>query len=246
MRPAAHLIFGFAVLSALPGVRNELHAQESSATLEIIVRSLEDNRPLGGAQVVIEGVGIRGITNSSGFLRVERLPAGARRVTVNYLGYAPMDQVVSLAPGRPNRILVQMGLQPIALAPVTVRSRRSILLDRGFYDRQRSGLGTFLTRADIEDYHPRFMSDVLRRTSGIQVGNSTFGSRPSASIRGASGRCPIQYFVDGAMASNFNIDEVTPWDVEGLEIYRGAATVPPAYKKGTSTCGVILIWTRID
>lgn len=235
----------FAAL-ALLGAASDLRAQDTSASLEIRVLTAAEERPLAGAQVLVEGVSVRGITDRSGFVRIEHLPAGPRTVSVRYLGYASMQEVISLVPGRPTRLQVRMGVEPIALAPVRVRANRSILLARGFYDRQRSGQGTFLTRQEIQQQNPRYMSDVLRRTSGIVVGGSTFGSRPSAYIRGGAGRCPIQYFVDGTLTSNFNIDEVQPGDVEGLEIYRGAATIPPAYNKGTATCGVILIWTRID
>jgi outer membrane receptor protein involved in Fe transport len=246
MRSAAPLRASITAACALLLLAVDLGAQSSSAALEIRVLSSTDDRPLSGAQVLVEGITVRGITDRSGFLRINQLPSGPRTVTVRYLGYAAMDEVISLVPGRPTRLLVRMGIEPIALAPVQVRSRRSILVSRGFFDRQRFGQGTFITRQEIVDTNPRYMSDVLRRTSGIQVGSSTFGSRPPAYIRGGAGRCPIQYFVDGALAYNFNIDEVLPGDVEGLEIYRGAATIPPGFNKGTAACGVILIWTRVD
>jgi outer membrane receptor protein involved in Fe transport len=246
MRRAAPLCASFFAISASILLAADLRAQASSAALELRVLSAVDDRPLSGAQVLVEGISIRGITDRNGILRVPTLPAGPRKITVRYLGYAPMDEVVSLVPGRPTRLLVRMGIEPIALAPVEVRSRRSILATRGFYDRQRFGQGTFITRDEIVQDNPRYMSDVLRRTSGIQVGSSTFGGRPPASIRGSAGRCPIQYFVDGALTYNFNIDEVMPGDVEGLEIYRGAATIPAGYNKGTAACGVILIWTRVE
>ena len=65
--------------------------------------------------------------------------------------------------------------------------------------------------------------------------------------RNPRGNCPPQYFVDGIPASNFDIDEVLPGDVEAVELYSGAAGVPPQYNRfnGTSICGTILIWTRI-
>jgi hypothetical protein len=246
MRDASRFSPSLLVLVALAFPSVDLRAQDTSASLEVRVLTDTEERPLSGAQVLVEGVSVRGITDRSGFVRIQQLPAGPRTVTVHYLGYAPMEEVISLVPGRPTRLQVRMGIQPIALSPVRVRANRSILLSRGFYDRQRFGQGTFLTRQEIQQQNPRYMSDVLRRTSGIQVGSSTFGPRPAAYIRGGAGRCPIQYFVDGTLTHNFNIDEVLPGDVEGLEIYRGAATIPPAFNKGTASCGVILIWTRVE
>jgi hypothetical protein len=59
--------------------------------------------------------------------------------------------------------------------------------------------------------------------------------------------CPPQYWVDGVKAFGLNIDDIIPQDVEGIEIYEGASTVPPQFntKEGTTICGVVLIWTRI-
>lgn len=245
MRPA-HSILPVLSLFALTAA-GPLSAQEIWSSLEITVRAAEDDRPLAGAHVVIEGLGMRGVTNQSGFVRIPQLPVGERRVRVRYLGYAPMDETFTFRRGEPTRILTRMSVQPIALQEVRVRARRSLLVDRGFYDRQRVGMGTFYTRAQITAINPRFMSDVLRQTAGVRVGSAVAGRAP-ASIRGAGGarNCPIQYFIDGAMTYAFNIDDVQPGDVEGVEIYRGAASIPPEYNKGSALCGVILIWTRID
>src|SRR5690606_18296194 len=124
---------------------------------------------------------------------------------------------------------------------------RSILFTNGFFERRGSGFGTFMTRQEIVAMRPRFMSDVLRRVAGINLVNSPYGGSSRASMRGAKtlASCPIQYYVDGAMTGMFNIDEVRPEDVEGLEIYRGAATIPPSFNKGSAMCGVIVIWTRV-
>lgn len=222
----------------------ELVAQSPRSSIEITVQSAEDLRPLAGARVIVEGIGIHGITDEAGYLRIPNLPPGTRRVEVRYLGYQTTAEYLSFEPGRPTRVQYRLPIDPIELTGVNVEIQADILQSRGFYDRQRGGQGTFLTRDDINRNRPRFMSDVLRRLAGIQVGPGEV--RPSAAIRGGARSCPIQYFLDGAMTAHFNIDEVMPNDVEGLEIYRGASTVPPAFKKGTSTCGVILIWTRID
>lgn len=222
----------------------ELVAQSPRSSIEITVQSAEDLRPLAGARVIVEGIGIHGITDEDGYLRIPNLPPGTRRVEVRYLGFQTTAEYLSFEPGRPTRVQYRLPVDPIKLTGVNVEIQADILESRGFYDRQRGGQGTFLTRNDINRSRPRFMSDVLRRLAGIQVGSSSI--RPGATIRGPGRSCPIQYFLDGALTAHFNIDEVLPNDVEGLEIYRGASTVPPAFKKGTAICGVILIWTRVD
>jgi hypothetical protein len=230
-------------LLAVP-VPAALAAQETSV-LSIQVRSYPDLRPLAGAQVILQGVGIGGITDRQGRLQVANLQPGVRSVEVRYLGREKQQVQVDLRGGQPTQLRFDLPLVPIILAEVKVRARPTRLETVGFNNRRSTGGGVFYTRADIERLRPRNLSDLLRQTSGVSVGMPGSHGYSSASFRGNERRnCPIQFYVDGTLAGFFNIDEVRPPDVEGIEIYRGAATIPPQYNQGTSLCGVIVIWTR--
>lgn len=229
------------MLLALPAA-----GQEAAAT--VTVHASDTGLPLAGAQVSVREMNVRATTDASGRASLTGLPAGSRALVVRYLGYAPEEVVVTLTPDRVASVALSLRVQPIALAAVAVRAQRSRLQDTGFFQRRSGGFGTFVTREDIERMRPRFLSDVLRRVAGISLQSSAYGGTSRASMRGNKvlGGCPIQYYVDGTMTGFFNIDEVQPQDVEGLEIYRGAATIPPAYNKGSAMCGVIVIWTRVQ
>jgi hypothetical protein len=232
-------------LAALGGGVSQANAQEP-ATLEVTVRT-SDSKPLEGAMVVVRGTTLAGATDRRGFIRFPDPGVGVRTVEIRFIGYAPADERVRLAAGSTTGLLVEMVAEPIGLEPVDVHGRASNLVRRGFYERQRAGLGTFLTRADIEEIQPRFLSDVLRRAGGIQVGTSSRGLPPTR-IRGQqtiTGGCPVQYFVDGVVTTALSIDEVRPDDVDGIEIYRGSSTIPAMFKRGTASCGVILLWTKL-
>ncbi len=234
-----------ALTCALFAGGGDLHAQLFNGTLDVFVGTSE-GVPLEGARVVIQGEGIGALTDGRGWARINGLPAGVRTVEVHYLGFAPEDAVVDLRADGTTTVHFHLGARPIALAPLTVTARRSILYSRGFYRRKASGQGTYLTRAEIVEMRPRLMSDVLRRIAGISVSTS-FGDRSNVSIRGAGtpSGCPIQYYIDGTMTGVFNIDDIPPQVVEGMEIYRGAATIPTEFNKGRATCGVVVIWTRM-
>lgn len=222
-------------------------AQRAPTLLRVGVHSADGRHPLGGAVISARGLGLLGVTGREGFVTFTGLPSGAHAVQAKYLGYGTVTMHVRLEPGGELAIDFALPIDPIVLPGVQVRARPSVLARSGFFDRQNAG-GTFITREEIEEMRPRRLSDVLRRLPGITLTPSVGGTaRPS--MRGSgrpSGSCPIQYFVDGTMAMMLNIDDIPASDVEGLEIYRGAATVPPAFNKGSAICGVIVIWTRID
>lgn len=180
-------------------------------------------------------------------LRLTGLAPGSHTIRARYLGYATGSADVQLTAGRSEALRLDLAVQPLELAEVRVQARRSLLETTGFNSRRTAGFGTFVTRDDIVRMQPRFLSDVLRRVAGMDLSSGRPGGSSRVRVRGTKvmmGSCPIQYYVDGTMAAYFNVDDVRPEDVAGLEIYRGAATIPPAYNKGTALCGVVLIWTR--
>jgi len=218
-------------------------AQDQHGTITIHVHGAQNNRALVGAHVLIQGMGIQAPTGPDGSIRLEGIRPGTRTIEVRYLGYATQVASVTLEPGRASHVRFAMVVQPIRLAEVRVRVRPSRLVQTGFYRRRGGGMGTFFTREQIQKIQPRTMSDLMRRVPGANVFSGRAGMG-SANFRGGQVNCPVQFYIDGTMAHQFLIDEVRPEDVEGIEIYRGAASIPPEYNKGTAICGVIVIWTR--
>lgn len=238
---ALPLLLTLAALSVRSAV-----AQPGSPVLTVSVHAADTERPLPGALVSTASHGIQGTTDRNGMLRLSGLRPGLHTLHVRYLGYASGTADVQLTAGRAESVRMDLEVQPLQLAAVRVEGRRSLLETSGFNLRRRAGFGTFVTRDQIVRMQPRVLSDVLRRVAGIAM-TSRPGGVSGARVRGTKvmmGSCPIQYYVDGTMAAYFNVDDVRPEDVEGLEIYRGAATIPPAYNKGTALCGVVVIWTR--
>lgn len=212
--------------------------------VRVTVGDGESGVPLTGAQVRLQGLGVGGVTDEAGVLTIGSVAPGPRTVEVRLLGYAPAAASAMVAAERTTDVRFELTRAPIALEPVRVVSRPGLLAQHGFFRRREGGLGTFLTRADIEKIRPRTLSDVLRRQPGFVMIPTVTGASPSA--RGTRRSCPIQYYLDGIQVAMFNVDDIPPGDVEGMEIYRGAASIPPAFKQGTALCGVILIWTRIE
>jgi TonB family protein len=73
-------------------------------------------------------------------------------------------------------------------------------------------------------------------------------ARNAVRLRGS--RCAPLVWLDGApaMAGEFDLDVISPESVSGIEIYPGPATVPVEFRstRGLETCGVIVVWSRVD
>ena len=60
------------------------------------------------------------------------------------------------------------------------------------------------------------------------------------------GSCPYDIYLDNVRqdASTRDLDRMLVSEYAGIEIYKGAATIPAEYNMTGSSCGVILMWTR--
>lgn len=247
--PLGVLASGILVLCAL-GAAGEARAQETSG-LMVTVTSQGSGRPVMGAKVSVVGTGVSATTDAAGRLRMAGVPSGTQTVEVRRLGYSTRLKLVSLKPGESGSLDFELEVEAIPIAAIRVEAKKrdwgaEYLQRSGFDRRRRNGLGSFLTRADLERTQPRFLSDALRRIGGLTFRpNGPRGDAYVGMARNGPKGCPIQYFVDGQLIGpGFNIDEIQASDVEGLEIYRGASQVPPEFNRRTAMCGVIAVWTR--
>ncbi|HKW49090.1 MAG TPA: Plug domain-containing protein, partial [Gemmatimonadaceae bacterium] len=177
------------------------------------------------------------------------VPSGKRQLHFRRIGFAPKSVDTVVTEGKTLALNVTLDAMATEIEGMTVEElarKRQVLAD--FYDRLSRGFGHFVTRDQIEKRNPMNLSDMMRLIPGARL-VPTHGGQATLRFNRATGArdCPPQYWVDGVKAYGFNIDDVTPDDVEGIEIYEGASTIPPQFntREGTTICGVVLIWTRI-
>jgi hypothetical protein len=117
-----------------------------------------------------------------------------------------------------------------------------------FNRRRRRGIGSFVTRDDIEKRHAPSVSELLRTVPGIGVTQMMAGEpqpvRMQRSANTVSGDCAIKLYVDGHPYPNGNVDDFDPMSLEGIEVYRSAAEIPADFRTRDANCGVIALWTR--
>lgn len=230
-----------------------------------VVRDDDTNRPIANARVEIydyswHRLGVR-TTDSLGAFRYPLRRPMAVRLRVSRLGYrqATTPEVSTRGHSYIN-VEVRLKSDAVLLAPLAVVARSQALtspvLD-GFHARLRTGMGTYFTREDIERAKPAYLSDMITRVPGLSVRAVGGGHERQIYTGRSSGvmrDCPALIYVDGFLMNprvsdgevvGMTLDEaVNPQNVEGIEIYRGLATVPAEFLHRDAQCGVIAVWTR--
>ncbi|MFL5613170.1 MAG: carboxypeptidase regulatory-like domain-containing protein [Gemmatimonadaceae bacterium] len=206
--------------------------------------------PVPGVEVVLLQMRSAVYSDSLGVFRFANIPSGKRQLHFRRLGFSPKSIDADITDGTTLALAVVLEPYATEIEGMTVEEatrRRQVLSD--FYDRSSRGFGHFVTREQIEKRNPMNLSDMMRMIPGARLVPLRGGSQATLRFSRAQGArdCPPQYWVDGVKAWNLNIDDIVPQDVEGIEIYSGASTVPPQFntREGTTICGVVLIWTRI-
>jgi len=205
----------------------------------------------GGSRVELVGTEIVAATNDRGEFSLTGVPAGTHVILARHLGYGAASVPVDLVGREPKRVTIDLPKYVPMMDPVLVSARRNRSLDRvGFNERKRMGGGRYVTREEIERSNPTYLSDILRRVSGLKVeyedGREVI--RSSRGTTGFSSEACVQYYVDDmpwqSMTPGDVNDYVTVGEVMGIEVYTDA-TVPARYMKGGEVCTTIVVWTRM-
>ena len=191
------------------------------------------------------------LSDSTGHFTLRGLDTGNVAFTVRRIGFEPSEFTVSLDSGETFTLDLTLNQSVVELQQVDVNAESRVreALRMFYRHKEAEGGGTFITRADIEKQHAQTLSDVMRTVPGLVLTpGRVMGQDAVRTARSSMGRdCPVVFWLDGARAPWLNIDDIPPMDVEAIEVYRGAATLPPEYNdnKATPACGPIAIWTRV-
>lgn len=181
--------------------------------------------------------------SSQGRFVLSNLASGHHRVEIRAIGYRPHVLEVSLTDGQVLEREFAMVFTGDKLPELAVEARNSKLLPRfqDFERRRINGLGAYITRDEIASRGYMKIGEAVRSVKGVRV-NCTEVDCIIHMAR-APTNCFPTYYVDGRLARSFA--ESTPMnDVQGIEVYRGAAEMPGEFTGAGAMCGVIVIWTR--
>jgi hypothetical protein len=205
------------------------------------------------AYITVAGLDHGASTDETGEARLGGVPQGNRLVEVRRQGYGWRRVAADFMGGDTVRRQVTMTPAPIELEGITVTSwgRNMRLMRSGFYDRQRRGLGAFMTRQRLDEIRPAHTIDAFRYVRGFLVrpvgpydvvestrGIGLHGCIPGVYIDGQ------QMFIRDIRDQADALNMVSPDDIDAIEAYQGAASIPAEYNPLGNACGVLLIWTR--
>jgi len=205
-----------------------------------------------GAEVRARGNVVVAITNDSGRFHVAQMPVGARGVFVRRLGFAPQRAPIQTsATGAIDSVEVVLVAVVQSLPGVVAQDphdslSKKVLAD--FWQRRSRGFGKFVTRDEIERKGASRFVDVVRSVSSVSIMN--FRGRQEIRFRGAAlgsapRDCPPQYWMDGIPLESGSAEEISPENVEAIELYASPATTPPQFSTRSRTCGTVVVWTRL-
>ncbi len=199
----------------------------------------ETGRPVETAAVSVVGRPTEVASDRQGLFRLTGVPAGRHELQVRRLGYAPLRHAVDVTTGRTTELEISLVREPMELEPLVVSTTRSRRLEiKGFYERQHwgelLGLGTFYTAADIERRRPLRISNMIEELPSVRAG--MFNARAG---------CTMAVYLDNIQVGSSSLDAlVLPIEVAGVEVYRGAASLPAEFGGSDSRCGVVVVWTK--
>jgi hypothetical protein len=216
--------------------------------------------PVKRASVMADsGKGIA-TTDDSGHFDLRGLPSGQIGFTVLKIGYAPVSFVASLPSD--SLVVVSITLRHAQmLDPVSVNAARvsERLARTGYFDRQRTGLGSYLSPAKIDSLAPNITqpTQFLRDVRGIDIRCVRGGCAPVAHGRA---NC-LWLYVDGANfgdARQLDSLGLTPSGFAAIEVYDRSTQVPLEFQSAPpiktangrgamsqmAGCGAIVVWTK--
>jgi hypothetical protein len=227
-----------------------------------------DARPI--ARVEVRANQTQTLTDSLGRFVLRALSGDSVRLELRRIGYQGLTRTVSLrAP--PGELELVMHPNAVVLPEIRATARAAkpakylgTTKYDGFFQRQKLGLGTFITREQIERMNAFNTYEILRGIPGINVSIGN-GDPTNAEIRIPrcfGGNSRVTVWIDGKMqlpssspgrdpghpGRDIDLAEhlarITPSNIEMVEVYRGASQIPGVFH--WDGCAVIAIWTRYN
>jgi hypothetical protein len=248
MIASARAVLALVAISVLPASFAKAQALQDQTSIVVAFVTDTAGKPLSGAEVEVVGTSLKGNTDDAGRVALLAVPTGKAVLRVRRLGFAELTTSISITPGSLSEATYKLKAIATDLNNVIVHERELVPARYagtrrfdGFYRRKSQGLGTFITREDIDSRHAQKSEDLLKMATGIRV--TYQGSVPLVNFA----RCEnVNVYIDGIRSHDpfHDFNSLSPLEIEALEIYHGISEVPPEFSPHPNDCAAIVVWTR--
>lgn len=153
-------------------------------TVSGVVLSADDNEPILGATVMVNGTRIGGTTDIDGKFSLTNIPANSKTLTVSFIGMKTREVPIS------------KGLMSIVLESSSEQLEEVVVT--GMHKMDKRLFTGAATKVNAQDVRLSGMADISRslegRAAGVSVQNvsGTFGTAPKIRVRGATRFMEVQ------------------------------------------------------
>ena len=218
-----------------------------NATITGRVIDLE-GRGAASVTVSLEGAGATTTTDSTGAFSLASLPAGSWVLRARRIGHQPSDTAIEIASGSRTQVRLRLGERMTELSAVVVEEERISpgLAKVGFGEREKMGMGRFLTAADIARRGIFRTSDIFQGIAGIQVVPDGRGGFALQGRGGGTSNC-VSVFIDGFYTPEATQDldrTLPPEHIAGVEVYTGMNSPDQFVAPGRRECAAVVLWSK--
>jgi hypothetical protein len=206
-----------------------------------------DRQPIAGARVSLEGTPHSLVTDRKGRFKFPKVAAGEYLIRAEVEGFPAATTTLRIARDERLDVEFQVGDNPAVALPELVVDADvpPVSPIREFNRRATTGGGRYITRDFIEKRRAPSIMDLLRSVPGVRIVCPRTARVCSLHLTRHREGCGPAYFVDGVPADPAVLWLMNPNDLEGVELYSGAAETPPELEGVRSACGAIVLWTRV-
>jgi len=235
----------------------------SAQTLSGVILETGSDRPVAFAEVTILGdtgaVVAETFSDGVGAFTTELPRAGGYQIYAVRLGYfAAFSDWIDVVKGEEISVMIRLQPKPFETDSLTVEvSNRVLPLEIvGFYDRMKSGVGSFYSSDDIRAMAGlRGLADVIREAPGVRLATDNYGKDRVTLRNTIGGSCRPSLILDGVGIDPPWEDIVDVEDLDGVEVYSRPVQVPARFyglipmrdpRRGSSAaqCGLVVAWTK--
>ena len=246
------------VVACMVVIASNIGAQATNTTYRnrlLGVFDAQSGAPVDGAEVGDLLSKASALTTRTGTVALSFLPDGESLIRIRKLGYQPVTLPVAISPAdtTPLTVLLKVSAQVLPTVVTKDSAPRHIAPGlQAFEERRRMNVGGYFAGEDLlRKNDTKRITSIVRTFPGLVVACPSAGPRIGECFAGSTriarfvvGGCRMQFYIDGIIVDDDDLEKLRVDQFAGVEYYPGGASVPPQYNKTGSSCGTLLLWTR--